>query len=178
MMPGQLTTFPQEQGFTKRDQIELGLAVGRMDNLSVVGWFAACYGVSWWRHQMEIFSALLAICAGNSPVTGEFPTQRPVTQSFDVYFDLRPKERLSKQWCGWWFETLSRSLWRHRNVNGMRSMQNAHNNQRPASFWAPSGHHSNRRRGQSGIYQACVIHYAQPIVLKISIICHWNDNAF
>ena len=47
---------------------------------------------------MEIFSALLAICAGNSPVTGEFPTQRPVTRSFDVYFDLRPKERLSKQW--------------------------------------------------------------------------------
>ena len=72
---------------------------------------------SWWRHQMEIFSALLAICAGNSPVTGEFPTQRPVTRSFDVYFDLRPKERLSKQWWGWWFETLSRSLWRHRNVS-------------------------------------------------------------
>ena len=70
---------------------------------------------SWWRHQMETFSALLAICAGNSPVTGEFPTQRPVTRSFDVYFDLRPKERLSKQWWGWWFETLSRSLWRHRN---------------------------------------------------------------
>ena len=36
---------------------------------------------SWWRHQMETFSALLALCAGNSPVTGEFPTQRPVTQS-------------------------------------------------------------------------------------------------
>ena len=38
---------------------------------------------------MEIFSALLAICAGNSPVPGEFPTQRPVTRSFDVFFDLR-----------------------------------------------------------------------------------------
>ena len=36
---------------------------------------------------METFSALLAICAGNSPVPGEFPTQRPVTRSFDVYFD-------------------------------------------------------------------------------------------
>ena len=45
---------------------------------------------SWWRHQTETFSALLAICAGNSPVPGEFPTQRPVTRSFDVYFDLRP----------------------------------------------------------------------------------------
>ena len=40
----------------------------------------------WWRHQMETFSALLAICAGNSPVTGEFPAQRPVTRSFDVLF--------------------------------------------------------------------------------------------
>ena len=45
---------------------------------------------SWWRHQMEIFSALLAICAGNSPVSGEFPAQRPVTRSFDVFFDLCP----------------------------------------------------------------------------------------
>ena len=40
--------------------------------------------VSWWPHQMDTFSALLAICAGNSPVSGEFPAQRPVTQSFDV----------------------------------------------------------------------------------------------
>ena len=40
---------------------------------------------AWWRHQMKTFSALLAICAGNSPVTGEFPTQRPVTWSFDFY---------------------------------------------------------------------------------------------
>ena len=39
---------------------------------------------TWWRHQMETFSALLAICAGNSPVTGEFPAQRPVERSFDV----------------------------------------------------------------------------------------------
>ena len=43
---------------------------------------------AWWRHQMETFSALLAICAGNSPVPGEFPAQRPVTRSFDVFFDL------------------------------------------------------------------------------------------
>ena len=69
----------------------------------------------WWRHQMETFSALLAICAGNSPVPGEFPTQRPVTRSFDVSFDLRLNKQLSKQWWGWWFETLSCLLWRHRN---------------------------------------------------------------
>ena len=39
---------------------------------------------SWRRHQMETFSALLDYCVGNSPVTGEFPSQRPVTRSFDV----------------------------------------------------------------------------------------------
>ena len=71
--------------------------------------------VSWWRHQMETFSALLALCAGNSPVPGEFPAQRPVTRSFDVIFDLRPNKRLSIQSWGRWFETLSCSLWRHCN---------------------------------------------------------------
>ena len=35
---------------------------------------------------METFSALLALCEGNSPVTGEFPSQRPVTRSFDAFF--------------------------------------------------------------------------------------------
>ena len=69
----------------------------------------------WWRHQMETFSALLAICAGNSPVPGEFPAQRPVTRSFNAFFDLRLNKRLSKQSLGWWFETLSCPLWRHRN---------------------------------------------------------------
>ena len=39
---------------------------------------------TWWRHQMETYSSLQAICAGNSPVTGEFPAQRPVTRGFDV----------------------------------------------------------------------------------------------
>ena len=53
------------------------------------------------RHQMEKFSALLALRAGNSPVTGEFPAQRPVTRSFDVFFYLRPNKRLSKQSWGW-----------------------------------------------------------------------------
>ena len=40
---------------------------------------------AWWRHQMETFSALLALCAGNSPVTCEFPSQRRVARSFDVF---------------------------------------------------------------------------------------------
>ena len=46
---------------------------------------------------METFSALLALRAGNLPVTGEFPSQRPVTRSLDVIFDLRLSKRLSKQ---------------------------------------------------------------------------------
>ena len=70
----------------------------------------------WWRHQMETLSALLAICAGNSPASGDFPAQRPVTRSFDVFFDLRLNKRLRKQSQGWWFETLSCPLWRHRNA--------------------------------------------------------------
>ena len=46
---------------------------------------------------METFYALLAICEGNSPVTGELATQRPVTRSFDVFFDLRLNQRLGKK---------------------------------------------------------------------------------
>ena len=46
---------------------------------------------------------------------GEFPAQRPVTRSFDVFFDLCLNKRLSKQPWGWWFETPAWSLWRHRN---------------------------------------------------------------
>ena len=64
---------------------------------------------------METFSPLLAFWAGKSPVTGEFPAQTPVTRSFDVFFDLRLKQQLSKQRRRRWFETPSRSLWRHCN---------------------------------------------------------------
>ena len=80
--------------------------------------FAFCLGLvsnKWWRHQMETFSALLAIYAGNSPVPGEFPALRPVTRSFDISFDLRRNKRLNKQSWGWWFETLLRPLWRQCN---------------------------------------------------------------
>ena len=44
---------------------------------------------------METFSALLAFCARNSPVTGDFPAQRPVTQIFNVFFDVRLNKPLS-----------------------------------------------------------------------------------
>ena len=53
--------------------------------------------LAWWRHQMETFSASLALCKGNPPVTGGFTSQKPVTRSFDVFFDLYLNERLSKQ---------------------------------------------------------------------------------
>ena len=65
-------------------------------------WLLASSYKPWWRHHMETFSALLALCAGNSPVAGEFPSQRPVTWNFDVFY-LCPTKRLSKQSWGWWF---------------------------------------------------------------------------
>ena len=65
--------------------------------------------------KMETFSALLAFCAGNSSVTDEFPAQRPVTRSFDVFLDLRLNQQLGKQRIRRWFETPLRSLWRHCN---------------------------------------------------------------
>ena len=44
---------------------------------------------------MEPLPAILALCAGNLPITGEFPSQRPVTPSFDIFFDLRLNKRLT-----------------------------------------------------------------------------------
>ena len=65
---------------------------------------------------METSSALLAPCAGNSPITGEFPSQRPVTRSFDVFFDLYLNKRFSKQsWInGWVNNREAGDLRRHR----------------------------------------------------------------
>ena len=70
---------------------------------------------TWWRHHMETFSALLVLCEGNPPVTGGFPSQRPVMRSFDVFFDLRQNKRLRKYSRRRWFEMPSLSLWRHSN---------------------------------------------------------------
>ena len=67
---------------------------------------------------------LLVICEWNSPVTGEFPAQRPVMRSFDVFFDLRLNEGLSKQSWGWWFETPSFPFWRHNNVTRSTGINN------------------------------------------------------
>ena len=71
---------------------------------------------SWRRHQMETFSALLALCEGNQPVTGGFLSQRPVTWSFDAFLDLCLNNRLIKQSGRWWCETPSCSLESHSNA--------------------------------------------------------------
>ena len=65
----------------------------------------------------NIFRVTGRLC-GEFTGPGEFPTQRPVTWSFDVFFDLRLNKRLSKQPWGWWFETPSWSLWRHKSDVG------------------------------------------------------------
>ena len=72
---------------------------------------------SWWRHQMEKKKfTLLPFVIGfhRSPV--DSPHRGPVTRRFDVFFDLHPNKRLNKQSRRWWFDTPSRSLWRHCNV--------------------------------------------------------------
>ena len=69
----------------------------------------------------NIFRVTGPLC-GNSLVTSKFPSQWPVTRSFDVFLDLRLNKRLSKQLWGWWFEMPSHSLWHHCkevDINGM-----------------------------------------------------------
>ena len=74
----------------------------------------------------NIFRVTDPLC-GEFTGPGEIPTQRPVTRSFDVFFDLRLNNPLCKQPWGWWFETLSRSLWRHRNEKIKHAFPSDHN---------------------------------------------------
>ena len=71
--------------------------------------------LTWWRHQMETFSAWLALCEGNPPVSGGFTSQRPVTRSFDIFIDQRLNKRMSKPSRRRWLETPSSSSWSHCN---------------------------------------------------------------
>ena len=75
-----------------------------------------------WKHFPRYWLFVRGI--HRSPVYS--PSQRPVTRSFDVFFDLRVNERLSKQSRGWWFETPSRSLWRHCNECESSSSKHQH----------------------------------------------------
>ena len=74
---------------------------------------------TWWCHQRETFSALLALCEGNPQVISGFPSQRPVMQSFDVFFDVCLNKQLSKQSRYWWFEKafIITSLWWANEIN-------------------------------------------------------------
>ena len=72
---------------------------------------------TWWRQQIDTFFPLLAICVENSPVPGELPAQRPVTRSFDVFFDLCLNKRPSKQSWGCRLETPLGSLCRHYGIS-------------------------------------------------------------
>ena len=97
-------------------------------HLSLLFWWASLYTFLFQRKIFLIypsfmmtssnghFSALLTLCARSSPVTGEFPPQKPVTRNFDVFFDLRLNKLLSTQSRHRWFETPWRALWRHCNV--------------------------------------------------------------
>ena len=106
---------------------------GRKNNLSAFCHFAVITtthflfrlfnnAVTYWLNSTDMMTSsngnifrVSGLCMGNSPVTGEFPAQRPVTRSFDVFFDLCLNKELSKQSWGWWSETQSRSLWRQYN---------------------------------------------------------------
>ena len=67
-------------------------------------------GIKWKK------SALLPLCEGNPPVAGGFPSQQPVTRSFDVSYGVHLSKRLNKKSRCWRFETPWRSFWRHYNV--------------------------------------------------------------
>ena len=99
---------------------------------------------TWWRHQMETFSALLAIYAGNSSVSGEFPAQRSLTRSLDVFFDLRLDGRLSKHSRGWWLETPSCPLWRQSNEVTAAVMDKLPRKYGPVTMIVPASGHQVR----------------------------------
>ena len=87
--------------------------------VSVSTKFMACRHCNWYGYMMtssngNIFRVTGPLC-GEFTGLGEFPTQRPVTRSFDVFFDLSLNKRLSKQPWGWCFETPSCPLWRYFN---------------------------------------------------------------
>ena len=85
--------------------------------------YSLCYKLEWqsWNlvsidaHSIAMNFKYYSNGQNTKACPGEFPTQRPVTRGFDVFFDLRLNKRMSKQSWGWWLETLSCSLWRQSN---------------------------------------------------------------
>ena len=107
----------------------IGWAHTRMIPESSAAYVCRSWYLTRWSHAQfmmtssngNIFRVTGPLC-GEFTGPGEFPTQRPVTRSFDVFFDLRLNKLLSKQWWGWWFETLSWSLWRQCDVTWTRGI--------------------------------------------------------
>ena len=126
-------------------------------------------------------SALLAICAGN------FLAQRPVTRSFDVFFDLPPNKRLNKQWGGSWFETPSCPLWRHCNdIIGTfdywwRPCEKLVGELIPCNITlslvacSTSSHYLNQR----WLWWHCSKHFSQwQCCFMLMLHCHWRDSVW
>ena len=106
-----LTKMKQKWIYTKYDIMDIyTIILIQNDSMYVSG--LLCMMTS---SNGDIFRVTGPLC-GEFTGTGEFPTRRPVTRSFDVFFDLRLNKRLSKQPWGCWFETPSWSLWRQCNV--------------------------------------------------------------
>ena len=101
------------------------LTLCMLDYLEI--WICICiwYHFKWTEYQLIIGTGcpvlyMMTSSNGNifcvtGPLCGEFTGQRPVTRSFDVFFDLRLNKQLSKQWWDWWFEMPSSPLWCHCN---------------------------------------------------------------
>ena len=128
---------------------------------------------SWWRFQMESFSALLTVCEGNPLVTDGFSSQTPVTWSFDIFFDLRLNKRFSKRSRRRWFETPLRSLWCHCNVWPPRIICTARTqiNKIPWLLSKLSIHH--KRRPQKKSFSASYILIISLLFLQAKCVMVW-----
>ena len=107
---------PRKQHKHKHSYKNLRLLTVRICDVCLCGLFHLVYPKQYMMTSSNgnIFRVTGPLC-GKFTGPGEFPTQRPVTRSFVVSFDLRLNERLSKQPWGWWFDTPSWSLWRQCN---------------------------------------------------------------
>ena len=80
------------------------------------------FPLSWWHHQMETFSALLALCAGNLPVAGAVNSPHKASDAeLWCFLWSAAEQSFSTHWRRRWFETPSRSLWCH--WNGSTTLQ-------------------------------------------------------
>ena len=106
-----------------------------------------------WKYHRSTSPVLCMMTSSNGNIfrvtghlCGEFTGHRgiPRTKASDAelwcYLDLHLNKRLSKQSWGWWFETLSRSLWRHGNGSGNGSLsQRARYEESVPMSWRHSG---------------------------------------